>query len=135
MKTEEPIVDLLAIYSKIIIKNNNILNDFYYKYNNTLISFESYSLPNTFITQFEYNLKFTSGTSKYTDTDGNIKYKLDITQCFIPRKSTIGGTGDISIYLESASLPGMYITLLGKTFNLQTLSNNKKGLVNQAFLY
>ena len=132
-ETEEPIVDLLAIYSKFIIKNNNILNDFYYKYNNTLISFESYSLPNTFITQFEYNLKFTSGTSKYTDTDGNIKYKLDITQCFIPRKSTIGATGDISIYLESVSLPGMYITLLGKTFNLQTLSINKKGLVNQTF--
>ena len=41
---------------------NNILNDFYYKYNNKLISFESYSLPNTFLTQIENYLKFNSGT-------------------------------------------------------------------------
>ena len=130
---EEPITDLLDIYSKIIQKNNNILNDFYYKYNNSLISIESYSLPNTFITQVENELKFNTGTTKYTDSDGILKYKLDITQCFITRKSTIGGSGDISIYLESAALPGMYITLVGESFNLQELSLNKKGLVNQAF--
>ena len=130
---EEPITDLLDIYSKIIQKNNNILNDFYYKYNNSLISIESYSLPNTFITQVENELKFNTGTTKYTDSAGILKYKLDITQCFITRKSTIGGSGDISIYLESAALPGMYITLVGESFNLQELSLNKKGLVNQAF--
>ena len=132
-ETEEPVADLLAIYSKFIQKNNNILNDFYYKYNNSLISFESYSLPNTFITQVENELKFNTGSTKFTDIDGNLKYKLDITQYFIPRKSTIGGTGDISIYLESAALPGMYITLVGESFNLQYLALNKKGLVNQAF--
>ena len=131
--TEEPVVDLLSIYSKFIQKNNNILNDFFYKYNNSLISIEAYSLPNTFITQVENELKFNTGTVKFTDADGNITSKLDITQCFIVRKSTIGGTGDISIYLESASLPGMYITLVGESFNLQELSLNKKGLVNQAF--
>ena len=132
-ETEEPIVDLLSIYSKFIQKNNNILNDFYYKYNNTLISIESYTLMNTFITQVENNLKFNTGTTKFTDSDGTLKFKLDVNQCFIPHKSTIGGTGDISIYLESAALPGKYITLIGETFNLQDLSLNKKGLINQAF--
>ena len=132
-ETEEPIPDLLSIYSKFIQKNNNILNDFYYKYNNTLISIEAYSLPNTFLSQVENELKFNTGSTKFTDSDGTLTYKLDVNQCFIPRKSTIGGTGDISLYLESASLPGLYITLVGESFNLQDLSLNKKGLVNQAF--
>ena len=132
-ETEEPIPDLLSIYSKFIQKNNNILNDFYYKYNNTLITIEAYSLPNTFISQVENELKFNTGSTKFTDVDGTLSYKLDVNQCFIPRKSTIGGTGDISLYLESASLPGLYITLVGESFNLQDLSLNKKGLVNQAF--
>ena len=132
-ETEEPVPDLLAIYSKFIQKNNNILNDFYLRYNNSLISFESYALPNTFMTQIETELKFNTGSTKFTDTDGTLRYKLDISQCFITRKSTIGGTGDISVYLESAALPGMFITLVGESFNLQYLSLNKKGLMNQAF--
>jgi len=132
-ETEEPEPDLLAIYSKFIQRNNNILNGFYYKYSNSLISIESYALPNTFLTQIENDLKFNTGTTKFTDSDGNLRYKLDIKQCFIPRKSTIGGTGDISVYLESASLPGMFITLVGESFNLQNLSLDKKGLINQAF--
>ena len=132
-ETEEPIADLLAIYEKIGKKNDNIVNDFYYKYNNTLISFESYTLPNIFITQVENNLKFKIGSNQIKNQNGNITSKIDISQCFIPRKSTIGGTGNISMYFESAALPGMYITLLGESFNLQELALNKKGLVNQAF--
>ena len=132
-ETEEPIADLLAIYEKIGKKNDNIINDFYYKYNNTLISFESYTLPNIFITQVENNLKFKIGSNQIKNQNGNITSKIDISQCFIPRKSTIGGTGNISMYFESAALPGMYITLLGESFNLQELALNKKGLVNQAF--
>ena len=132
-ETEEPITDLLAIYDKIVKKNDNVVNDFYYKYNNTLISFESYTLPYTFITQVENTLKFNVGSNQIKNQDGNITYKLDISQCFIPRKSTIGGSGNISMYFESAALPGMYITLLGGSFNLQELALNKQGLVNQAF--
>ena len=132
-ETEVPAPDLLRIYTNFTKKNNNILNNFYYKYNNSLISFESYALPNTFITQVENQLKFNTGITKFTDSDGILKYKLDVSQCFIPRKSTIGGTADISMYLESASLPGMYITLDNERFNLQLLSSNKKGLINQAF--
>lgn len=132
-ETEEPIADLLSIYSKFIQKNNNILNDFLYKYSNSLISIESYSLMNTFLSQIENELKFNTGSTKFKNSDGTLNFKLDISQCFIPHKSTIGGTGDISIYLESASLPGKYITLIGESFNLQELSLNKKGLVNQAF--
>ena len=37
------------------------------------------------------------------------------------------------MYLESAAVPGLYITLNGTIFNLQYLEKNKKGLINQAF--
>ena len=129
-----PEPDLLSIYEKFIRKNDNILNDFYYKYNNTLISIESYALLNTFITQIENNLHFKVSLNQKTNPDGSIlTYKLDISQCFIPRKSTIGATTNISMYLESAALPGMYITLSGDIFIIKPLEINKKGLVNQAF--
>ena len=92
---EVPQRDYLSIYQTIMIKNDNILNDFYYKYNNKLISFESYTQPNTFLTQIENYLKFNLGTNQIKNKFGEISYKLDINQCFIPRKSTIGGSDNI----------------------------------------
>ena len=130
---EVPQRDYLSIYQTIMIKNDNILNDFYYKYNNKLISFESYTQPNTFLTQIENYLKFNLGTNQIKNKFGEISYKLDINQCFIPRKSTIGGSDNISLYLESAAIPGLYITLNGGLFDMQYLEKNKKGLINQAF--
>jgi len=130
---EVPQRDFLSIYQTIMTKNDNILNDFYYKYNNKLISFESYTQPNAFLTQIENYLKFNLGTKQIKNKFGEITYKLDINQCFIPRKSTIGGSDNISLYLESAAIPGLYITLNGGLFNMQYLANNKKGLINQAF--
>jgi len=130
---EEPITNLLSVYEAVINSNDSVLNDFYYKYNNLLISFESYSLPKTFLTQIENNLRFNLGTNQIKDKFGNITYKLGINQCFIPRKSKIGTSNNISIYLESAAIPGLFITLNSNTFNLQQLSSNKKLLMNQAF--
>ena len=130
---EVPQRDYLSIYQSIMITNDNILNDFYYKYNNKLISFESYTQPNTFLTQIENYLKFNLGTNQIKNKFGEISYKLNINQCFIPRKSTIGGSDNISLYLESAAIPGLYITLNEGLFNMQYLAKNKKGLINQAF--
>ena len=136
---EEPIKDLLSVYQTIMKKNDNILNDFYYKYNNKIISFEPYTLINTYLTQVETYLKFNLGTNKTKssgldgDSGSEMTYKLGVSQCFIVSKSKIGGSDNISIYLESAAMPGLYITLNGGSFNLQPLSKTKKGLMNQAF--
>jgi hypothetical protein len=132
---EEPITDLLALYKNIIVKDNNMLNDFYYKYNNTLISFESYTMSNTFLTQIESNLKFNLGSNAITNQSGLLTHKVGITQCFIVLKSTIGASDNISMYLQSASNPSLYLTLNNTTFTLQSLAENKKGLVNQAFYF
>jgi hypothetical protein len=132
---EEPIKDLLSIYQTIMKTNDNILNDFYYKYNNKLISFESYTLLNTYLTQVENYLKFNLGTTKTKSQGGDITYKLGVAQCFIIRKSKIGGSDNISMYLESAAIPGLFITLNGSSFNLQNLFQTKKGLINQAFYF
>jgi len=129
---EEPIEDLLKIYQSVTPKDNNIINDFYYRYNNCLISFESYTLQNTYLTQVETNLRFTLGDNQIKDKYGKITYKLNINQCFIPRKSTISTGNNISVYLESASNPGFFVTMNSSIFDLEVLSKNKKTLLNQA---
>ena len=134
-ESEEPISDLLSIYKNIVVKNNNVLNDFYYKYNNKLISLESYASPNTYLTKIENNLKFNLGTNRDTNQAGQITYNIGINQCFIVSKSTIGASENISMYIENASIPGLYITLDANTFSLQHLADNKQGLINQAFYF
>jgi len=135
--TEEEIPqrDYLSIYEKILEKNDNILNNYYYKYNNKPISFESYNNQTTYLTQIENYLKFRLGTDQEKDKFGVRSYNIGINQCFIIRKSTIGGSEDISFYLESAAQPGLYITLNNNIFHMERLSKNKKGLVNQAFYF
>jgi hypothetical protein len=145
-ETEEPVKDLLRIYKDVMIKNDNILNDFFYKYNNILVAFESYKLPKTFLMQIESNLKFNIGSSKTTDKFGNSTYNIGINQCFIPRKSKISTANNVSMYFESAAIPGLYITLNGGSsgsgtsgstsgngFIMQALSQKTKSLMNQAF--
>jgi len=135
--TEEEIPqhDYLSIYEKLLEKNENILNNYYYKYNNKIISFESYNNQNTYLTQIENYLKFRLGTDQEKDKFGTRSYNIGINQCFIIRKSTIGGSEDISFYLESAAQPGLYITLNNNIFQMERLSKTKKGLVNQAFYF
>ena len=135
--TEEEIPqrDYLSIYEKLLEKNENILNNYYYKYNNKIISFESYNNQTTYLTQIENYLKFRLGTDQEKDKFGIRSYNIGINQCFIIRKSTIGGSEDISFYLESAAQPGLYITLNNNIFHMERLSKNKKGLVNQAFYF
>ena len=135
--TEEEIPqrDYLSIYEKLLEKNDNILNNYYYKYNNKPISFESYNNQTTYLTQIENYLKFRLGTDQEKDKFGVRSYNIGINQCFIIRKSTIGGSEDISFYLESAAQPGLYITLNNNIFHMERLSKNKKGLVNQAFYF
>ena len=135
--TEEEIPqrDYLSIYEKLLEKNENILNNYYYKYNNKPISFESYNNQTTYLTQIENYLKFRLGTDQEKDKFGVRSYNIGINQCFIIRKSTIGGSEDISFYLESAAQPGLYITLNNNIFHMERLSKNKKGLVNQAFYF
>ena len=135
--TEEeiPQSDYLSIYENLLEKNENILNNYYYKYNNKPISFESYNNQNTYLTQIENYLKFRLGTDQEKDKFGTSSYNIGINQCFIIRKSTIGGSEDISFYLESAAQPGLYITLNNNIFHMERLSKNKKGLINQAFYF
>jgi hypothetical protein len=130
---EKPIVDLLPLYQSILKKNNNIINSFYYTYNNLLLSFESYTVPNTFMTQIETNLRIKVGSNQTQDTNGKITYNTGIEQCFIARKSKIGSSTNVSIYLESAAIPGYFITLNGNAFILQTLYKTSKELNNQSF--
>jgi len=131
--TEEPVKNLLSVYQSILQKDTNILNDFYYKYNNLLLVFESYTIPNTFMTQIETNLRVNVGSTQTKDKFGNTTYKNGIAQCFIPRKSTMGSSDNVSIYLESAAMSGYFITLSGNSFILQKLSTNTKELINQSF--
>lgn len=133
-ESEEPVTDLLAVYKSILQKDYNIINDFYYKFNNLLLVFESYTVPNTFMTQIEKNLRINVGSSKTKDNNtGTITYKNGIEQCFIARKSKVGSADNISIYLESAAMPGYFITLNGNSFILQKLSTKSAELMNQAF--
>lgn len=131
-EVEEPVPDLLKVYKSILQTDTNLINNFFYEYNNCLVAFESYTLQNTFLTQIENNLRFTIGSNKIKDKYGNSTYKLNINQCFIPRKSTISSSNNISIYLESASLPLNFVTLNNNIFDLESLANSKKLLINQA---
>ena len=131
-EVEEPVADILKIYQSIIPNDTKIINDFYYKYNNCLIAFESYSLPNTYLTQVETNLRFQRGGEQIRDKMGNIKYKLNVNQCFIPRKSKVSSAGNISVYLESASNTGFFVTMNSSLFDLEALSKNKQSLLTQA---
>lgn len=133
-ESEEPVIDLSAVYKSILQKDDNIINDFYYKFNNLLLVFESYTVPNTFMTQIEKNLRINVGSSKSKDNNtGTITYKNGIEQCFIARKSKVGSADNVSIYLESAAMPGYFITLNGSSFILQKLSTKSAELMNQAF--
>jgi hypothetical protein len=80
---------------------------------------ESYSLPNTYLTQSETNLRFTTGTVAIRDKFGNKTSKIGIEQCFIVNKSTVGTGGeDIPIFLETASKADYLITLTNNYFEL-----------------
>ena len=130
---EKPTVDLLSVLNPIIERADNINNNFYNKYKNLLLSLESYTIPNTFITQIEKNLRIKSGSRQTKDTNGNSINTNGIEQCFIPRKSKINSTEDISINFESAAVTGYFITLNGNSFILQALATNNKDLINQTF--
>ena len=130
---EEPIQDLLKLYNSVSQKNDNIINNFYYKYSNSLIALESYTLQNTFLSQIETNLRFNLGTNQIKDKYGNITYKININQCFLIKKSSVSTGNNISVYLESASKPGFFVTMNTNFFDLEELSSNKKKLLNQAF--
>jgi len=130
---EVPSSNILSAYDLIIQSDNTIINEFYTKYSNMLIVFESYALPNTYLTQVEYNLKFSLGSTKTVSKNVPTTYSIGTNQCFIPRKSTIGTSNNVSIYLESAEMPGYYVTLNGNRFGLQTLGTKKIDLIKQAF--
>ena len=131
-EVEETIPDLLNIYKSISQKDTNIINDFYYKYNNCLIAFESYTLLNTYLTQIETNLSFKLGSKQNKDKFGKITYNIGLSQCFIPRKSNISSVNNISMYLESASMPNNFITMNNNAFNLNNMAKKKKELLSQA---
>ena len=133
---EEPMPDLLALYQAVIPKNNNILNNIYYKYNNLLIALESYSLPNTYLTQIEDNLRFNIGSASTIDKYSNRTYKIGLDQCFVITKSTVGtGAEDIPIFLKSATNLNQFITLNGNYFDMEGKSNRKLELNKQSFYF
>jgi hypothetical protein len=59
--------------------------------------------------------------------------KIDINQCFIPRKSRITSSNNISMFLESAKMPGLFITQKGPTFIMQKKASDTKTLMTQTF--
>jgi hypothetical protein len=131
------------IYQPITSQNNiNILNDIYYKYNNMLIALESYSLPNSFLTQTETDLRFRTNPPTTTKSLTNTKYptntkNIKLEQCFIVKKSNLTqGREDIPVYLESANYQGMYITLgRNSFFALQNKFKTNKELLQQSFYF
>lgn len=133
---EEPMPDLLKIYQAIIPKNNNIINNIYYKYNNLLIALEPYSLPNTYLTQIEDNLRFNIGSNSNVDKYGNKTYKIGLNQCFIIIKSSVNTGGeDISLFLQSATNPEQFITLNTNFFDMEEKGNTKELLNKQSFYF
>jgi len=135
-ETEEPLPDLLSVYQAIAPKNDNILNDIYYKYNNLLIALEPYSLPNTYLTQTENNLRFNIGSVVSRDNVSNKSYKLGLDQCFIITKSTVGtGAEDIPIFLEPANNLNKLITLNNNYFDIQNRAKSKADLNKQSFYF
>ena len=131
---EVPTIDFNQIYKSITTANTNILNDFFYKYGNIVIALESYTLLNTYLTQLSTTLKFNVGTIITKNNNGKKVYNIGLNQLFIPRLSKIGSLNNISMYLESASIPGFFITLStnSNTFNLATLGTSNQELMNQA---
>lgn len=135
-QVEEPMPDLLSLYKVVSPKNNNILNDIYYKYNNLLIAIESYSLPNTYLTQIEDNLRFNIGSASTSDKYGNKTYKIGLNQCFVITKSTVGtGAEDIPIFLGSASNLDQLITLNTNYFDMDQKAKTKALLNTQSFYF
>ena len=135
-QVEEPMPDLLALYQAVSPKNNNILNDIYYKYNNLLIAIESYSLPNTYLTQIENNLRFNIGSASTSDKYGNKTYKIGLNQCFVITKSTVGtGAEDIPIFLASAANLDQLITLNTNYFDMDQKAKTKALLNKQSFYF
>jgi hypothetical protein len=130
-EAEVPATDYGKIYKPLTSANTNILNDFFYKYGNSLIALESYTLLNTYLTQSSTTLKFNVGT-KITTVNSKKVYNIGLNQLFIPRLSKIGSLNNISMYLESASIPGFFITISSNTFNLATLGTTTQELINQA---
>lgn len=126
-----PIIDFTKIYQSISTVNNNVINNF--NINNVFIAFESYTLLNTYLTQFESNLAFNVGTNKSTDNIGNAIYNININQCFIPRISKIIKGNNQSYYFECAAKPGYFITLNSGTFNLENLATSNAELLKQTF--
>lgn len=133
---EEPLPDLLSIYQSITPKNENVLNDIYYKYNNLLIALEPYSLPNTYLTQIDTNLRFTVGSVVTRDNVSNKTYKIGLNQCFIITKSTVGTGGeDIPLFLEPVNNLNKLITLNGNYFDVQSRAKSKAELNKQSFYF
>ena len=119
-EAEVPTVDFSKIYKSLTTADTNILSDFFYKYGNILIALESYTLLNTYLTQLSTTLKFNTGTI-ISKVNGKKTFNIGLNQLFIPRLSKIGSLNNISMYLESASIPGFFITMNSNTFNLATL--------------
>jgi hypothetical protein len=133
---EEPLPDLLSVYQSIAPKNDNILNEIYYNYNNLLIALEPYSLPNTYLTQTDNNLRFNVGSFVTRDNISNRSYKIGLDQCFIITKSTVGTGGeDIPIFIQAANSLNKLITLNGNYFDIQNRAKNKAELNKQSFYF
>jgi hypothetical protein len=127
---ETATIDILDKYNPIVKVNKNIINDFYMKYGNNLITLEPYSLINTYMTQIENTLRFNSGLDQ---SQSKRTPKPNIRQAFIPRKSRLSTGNNVAIYLESASQSGSFLTYNNNTFILQPLGQNKRDLLVQSF--
>jgi len=131
---EEPIPNLLALYDTVIPKEDNVLNDTFLKYENLLIAFEPYTLPNTFLTMLDTNLRFLVGSNISSSASGTTNNKIGIEQCFIITKSNVStGTQNTPLFIQSAKDKTRYITYNNAGFIMSSKGKEKQTLFQQSF--
>jgi len=131
---EEPIPNLLALYDTVIPKEDNVLNDTLLKYENLLIAFEPYTLPNTFLTMLDTNLRFLVGSNISSSASGTTNNKIGIEQCFIITKSNVStGTQNTPLFIQSAKDKTRYITYNNASFIMSSKGKEKQTLFQQSF--
>ena len=133
---EEPMPNLLALYDTVIPKEDNVLNDTLIKYENLLIAFEPYTLPNTFLTMLDTNLRFLVGSNISSSARDSTTNKIGMDQCFIITKSNVStGTQNTPLFIQSAKDSKRFITYNNAGFIMSSKGKDKQTLFQQSFFF
>lgn len=133
---EEPMPNLLALYDNVIPKEDNVLNNILTKYENLLIAIESYTLPNTFLTMLDTNLRFLIGSKLSSSATSGTTNKIGIEQCFIVTKSNVStGTQNKPIFIQSAKDKTRFLTYNNASFIMSSKGKTKVELFQQSYFF